>query len=114
MVIGGGFIGSEIAAALAINNVKVMMIFPDLYLVGRVFPESLGMSLQRHYRERGITILNGEKPASFTKKNGRFVIRTESGKEIESDMLIVGVGISLSLDLARNCGAADRQRDHRG
>ena len=104
VVVGGGFIGSEIAAALALNNVKVMMIFPDLYLVGRIFPESLGMSLQRHYRERGITILNGEKPASFTKKNERFLTRTESGKEIESDMVIVGIGIALSLDLARNAG----------
>ena len=104
VVIGGGFIGSEIAAALAINNVKVMMIFPDLYLVGRIFPEGLGMSLQRHYRERGITILNGEKPASFTKKNGRFVTRTESGREIESDMVIVGIGIALSLELPRTAG----------
>jgi 3-phenylpropionate/trans-cinnamate dioxygenase ferredoxin reductase subunit len=104
VVIGGGFIGSEIAAALAINNVKVMMIFPDLYLVGRVFPEGLGMSLQRLYRERGITILNGEKPASFEKKDGKFVTRTESGKEIESDMVIVGVGLVLSLELARNAG----------
>ena len=104
VVVGGGFIGSEIAAALALNNVKVMMIFPDLYLVGRIFPESLGMSLQRHYRERGVTILNGEKPASFAKKNGRFLTRTESGKDIESDMVIVGIGIALSLDLARNAG----------
>ncbi len=104
VVVGGGFIGSEIAAALALNNVKVMMIFPDLYLVGRIFPESLGMSLQRHYRERGITILNGEKPASFTRKSGRFITRTESGKEVESDMVIVGIGIALSLDLARNAG----------
>jgi 3-phenylpropionate/trans-cinnamate dioxygenase ferredoxin reductase subunit len=104
VVVGGGFIGSEIAAALAVNNVKVMMIFPDLYLVGRVFPEGLGMSLQRHFRERGITILNGEKPASFTRKDGRFVTRTESGKEIESDMVIVGIGIALPLELARNAG----------
>jgi 3-phenylpropionate/trans-cinnamate dioxygenase ferredoxin reductase subunit len=104
VVVGGGFIGSEIAAALTVNNVKVMMIFPDLYLVGRVFPEGLGMSLQHHFRERGITILNGEKPASFEKKDGKFVTRTESGKEIESDMVIVGIGISLSLELARNAG----------
>ncbi len=104
VIIGGGFIGSEIAAGLAINNVKVVMLFPDLYLAGRVFPESLGMALQKKYRDRGITIMNGEKPASFAKRNGRFVTRTESGKEIESDIVIVGIGIALSLSLARNAG----------
>jgi len=104
VIIGGGFIGSEIAAALAINNIKVIMVFPDLYLVGRIFPQGLGMALQAHYRDRGITVLNGEKPASFAKKDGRFLTRTESGKEIESDMVIVGIGIALSLDLARSAG----------
>ncbi len=104
VVVGGGFIGSEIAAALAINNVKVTMIFPGPYLVDRVFPENLGTAIQRHFSERGITVLNGEKPAAFTKNGGRFVTRTESGKEIESDMVIVGIGIALSLDLARRAG----------
>ncbi len=104
VIIGGGFIGSEIAAALAINNVKVAMVFPDLYLAGRIFPQELGMALQRHYRARGVTIVNGEKPGSIAKRNGRFIVRTESGREIESDMVIVGIGIALSLDLARDAG----------
>ncbi len=104
VIIGGGFIGSEIAAALAINRIKVTMIFPDLYLAGRIFPEGLGMALQRHYRERGVAILNGEKPASFARKGGRFLTRTESGKEVESDIVIVGIGIALSLELPRTAG----------
>ncbi len=104
VVVGGGFIGSEIAAALAVNNVRVTMIFPGPYLVDRVFPEDLGMAIQRRFGERGITVLNGEKPEAFTKNGGRFVTRTESGKEIESDMVIVGIGIALSLDLARKAG----------
>ena len=45
VVIGGGFIGSEIAAALAMNKIDVTMIFPDSYLVNRVFPEYLGRAL---------------------------------------------------------------------
>ncbi len=104
LVIGGGFIGSEIAAALTINKVNVTMIFPDSYIVNRVFPEYLGKALQRNFKERGITVLNNEKPASFTKKGNRFLTRTESGREIESDAVIVGVGIAPSLELARNAG----------
>ncbi len=104
VVIGGGFIGSEIAAALHTNKVKVTMIFPDPYLVNRIFPESLGKALQDQYRSRGITVLANEKPASFRKKNNRFVTRIESGKELESDMVIAGIGIAPSLDLPRKAG----------
>jgi NADPH-dependent 2,4-dienoyl-CoA reductase/sulfur reductase-like enzyme len=104
VVIGGGFIGSEIAAALTINKVKVTMIFPELYLVSRVFPEYLGRAIQRMFQERGIKILTGEKPALFAKRGNRFVTGTESGKEIESDMVLVGIGIAPSLALARDAG----------
>ena len=104
VVIGGGFIGSEMAAALALNKVDVTMIFPDQYLVSRVFPESLGRALLDRFIARGIKVLAGEKPASFSQKGARIVTRTGSGGVIESDVVIAGVGIAPSLDLPRRAG----------
>jgi 3-phenylpropionate/trans-cinnamate dioxygenase ferredoxin reductase component len=104
VVIGGGFIGSEIAAALNINKVDVTMIFPDPYLVNRVFPEYLGRAIQDQYRLRGIKILANEQPSVFSKDANKFTTYTLSGKKIESDMVIVGIGIEPYLDLARNAG----------
>ncbi len=104
VVIGGGFIGSELAAALTINKTSVTMIFPDSVLVSRVFPEYLGKAIQNDYLKRGVTILAGERPAAFSKRGNRFVTRTESGKEIQSDIVVVGIGIALSLDLPRQTG----------
>ncbi len=104
VVIGGGFIGSEVAAALNINKVDVTMIFPEAYICNRVFPENLGIALQRQYRDRGITVLAGEKPASFAKKGSRFVTTTGNGKTIESDVVIVGIGIAPSFELAKDAG----------
>jgi NAD(P)H-nitrite reductase large subunit len=104
VVIGGGFIGSEMAAALAVNKVDVTMIFPDQYLVSRVFPEYLGRALLDRFIARGIKVLTGEKPVLFSKKSARIVTRTESGREIESDIVIAGVGIAPSLDLPRKAG----------
>ena len=104
VIIGGGFIGSEIAAALTINKVNVTMIFPEPYIVNRVFPEGLGMALQRQFRDKGATLLAGEKPASLAKKGSRFITTTASGKQIESDMVIVGIGIAPSIDLAKSAG----------
>lgn len=104
VVIGGGFIGSEITAALNINKVNVTMVFPEPYLVQRVFPDYLGKAIQQHYIERGITILCEDQPASFIKCGGKFITKTGEGKEIESDLLIIGVGITPVVDLAQEAG----------
>jgi 3-phenylpropionate/trans-cinnamate dioxygenase ferredoxin reductase subunit len=104
LVVGGGFIGSEIAAALNINKVDVTMIFPEPYLVQRVFPDYLGQALQKHYIQKGVKILNRDKPVSFTRKAGRFLTLTNSGKQIESDILILGVGILPMVELAEQAG----------
>jgi 3-phenylpropionate/trans-cinnamate dioxygenase ferredoxin reductase component len=104
VIIGGGFIGSEVAAALNINKVDVTMIFPETYICNRVFRESLGTALQQQYRERGITLLTGEKPASLARKGNRFLTTTGSGKQLESDVVIVGIGIAPALELAKSVG----------
>ena len=104
VVIGGGFIGSEIAAALAMNKIDVTMIFPDSYLVSKVFPEYLGRALLGQFLSRGIKVLANEKPSAFSKQGGRFTTHTASGKKVESDMVIVGIGIAPSLDLPRRAG----------
>jgi NADPH-dependent 2,4-dienoyl-CoA reductase/sulfur reductase-like enzyme len=104
VVIGGGFIGSEMAAALALNKINVTMVFPEAYLVSRVFPESLGKAIQHQYRARGITILANDRPTGFSKNGSRFVTYTVSGKKIESDLVIVGIGIAPSLELPKKAG----------
>ena len=100
MVIGGGFIGSEMAAALNISKLDVTMIFPETYICSRVFPESLGRTMIGRYLERDIRVLKGDKPVAITRKGDRFLTQTDNGKKIESDMVIVGVGISPETKLA--------------
>ena len=104
LIVGGGFIGSELAAALNINQLDVTMIFPDPYLCSRVFPDYLGQAVQRHYQERGINVLAGDKPLSFSRDGARFVTGTGNGKTIVSDLLIVGVGIAPATELAQEAG----------
>ncbi len=52
---GGGFIGSELAAALN-TSLDVTMVFPGAYLCNRVFPDYLGQALQQHYQKRGVRV----------------------------------------------------------
>ncbi len=104
IVIGGGFIGSEIAAALNTNKLNVTMIFPSGYLCNRVFPSYLGEAMDRYYAEQGITVMGGERPARIERRQNRFCIRTQSGKEAEAEMVIAGIGIDPETSLARTAG----------
>jgi 3-phenylpropionate/trans-cinnamate dioxygenase ferredoxin reductase component len=104
VIIGGGFIGSELAAALNINQLEVTMIFPEAYLVSRVFPESLGLAIQQHYLDKGIKILNNDKPVSITQSGDKYITKTQSGKQISSDMVIVGIGVTPEVKLAMVAG----------
>ncbi|MFZ5525017.1 MAG: NAD(P)/FAD-dependent oxidoreductase [Pseudomonadota bacterium] len=102
VVVGGGFIGSELAAALNINKLDVTMIFPGEVLCDRVFPDYLGRAVQRRYAEKGVRILASDKPASFSRSGAKFITLTEKGESISSDIVIVGVGVIPEMELAKS------------
>ncbi len=104
VVIGGGFIGSEMAAALCLNRVRVTMIFPEPRLISRVFPGALGKSIQDQYREHGIDILSEDAPAAIEKADGKLLTRTRNGKAVVADIVIAGIGIAPNVGLARSSG----------
>lgn len=103
LIIGGGFIGSELAAALNIK-LEVTMIFPSATLCRRVFPEPLGLEVQRHFQDRGIRVIPSDTPASISRHGNVFRTETVSGKSLESDLVIVGVGVEPRIELAREAG----------
>ena len=104
LVVGGGFIGSELAAALSINKLNVTMIFPEASLCSRVFPDYLAQAMLRRFQERGINVLAADKPDSFSRNGDKFVTHTDNGETIESDMVIVGVGVTPEMELAKSGG----------
>ncbi len=108
VIIGGGFIGSEMAAALCANNLQVTMIYPSPYLCNRVFPEALGLAMERLYENRGIRILKKQKPASIERNGSRFVTRIAEGQIVESGIVIVGIGIKPAVGLAEKAGLSIR------
>jgi NAD(P)H-nitrite reductase large subunit len=104
IVVGGGFIGSEMAAALHSNGVQVTMVYGGPYLVDRVCPADLGRALQADYVSRGITVHAEDVPVAFKDRDGRVAMTTKSGQEIEADFAIVGIGIQPETTLAERAG----------
>lgn len=104
IVIGGGFIGSEIAAALVMNGCAVSMIFPDSGIGGRIYPPTLSAFLNDYYRGKGVTLLPGEKVTGMETAAGKSTVMTGSGKALTADAVIAGIGIVPETDLARSLG----------
>ena len=105
-VIGGGFIGSEIAAALAMNGKSVTMVIPQETIGGRVFPPPLGRSLNEYYRGKGVDLLTGESVTGIEKIGPRSIVRTTGGKRLTVDGVVAGIGIEPNTELAASAGLA--------
>jgi NADPH-dependent 2,4-dienoyl-CoA reductase/sulfur reductase-like enzyme len=104
VVIGGSFIGSEIAAALSIVGEKVTMIFPGNALSENVFPSDLAKFVNEYYRLNGVELVTGDSVASVQKDGSRITVRTGSGRTFETDGVVAGVGIHPNLELAKEAG----------
>ena len=102
VVIGGGFIGSEIAASLAANDCRVTMVFPEPGIASRVLPAELSEFVTGYYRERGVEILANETVEAATAGS----VTTGSGRTLEADLVIAGLGIVPATDLAEAAGLA--------
>jgi 3-phenylpropionate/trans-cinnamate dioxygenase ferredoxin reductase subunit len=103
-VIGSGFIGSEIAAALAMNKKDVVMLFPGEGIGGRVFPRELSAFLNDYYRQKGVELGAGERVVSLTPSGAGYRLAAQTGHEWVVDGVVAGVGIAPNTDLARDSG----------
>ncbi len=105
-VIGGGFIGSEIAAALAMNGKGVTMLFPEAGIGARLFPADLARFLNDFYQEKGVEVLTGEQVAGLEVRGEQTALNTESGREVIVDGVVAGIGIQPNTDLVQAAGLA--------
>jgi len=103
-VIGGGFIGSEIAAALAGEKKSVAMVFPENGIGARVYPPDVSNFLNDYYRKKGVEIYTGESISGFEQRGAELALKTKSGKAIVADGIIAGIGIRPSTSLAEAAG----------
>ena len=103
-VIGGGFIGSEVAAALAMNQRQVTMVFPDAGIGSRIFPLDLAEFLNSYYREKGVEVLAGEHVAAVEARGEETAVITQSGRELTVDGVVAGLGIEPNVALPKAAG----------
>lgn len=107
IVIGGGFIGLEMVENLHERGVEVTLVHSREQVMKPVDYEMASI-LHSHLIEKGVKLILKDKPAKF-KNNGKKVI-LRSGKEIETDMIILSIGVTPESSIVKDAGLEVNER----
>jgi len=102
-VIGGGFIGSEVAAALAMNGGNVGMVFPEAGIGALQFPADLSAFLNQYYEEKGVAVMAGATIETIEGGHGHVHVVTDAGV-MHVDAVVAGIGIDPNTHIAEASG----------
>ncbi len=103
-VIGGGFIGPELAAALNMQGRQVVMFLLRDTIGARMYPRDLSEYLNEYYAKKGVEIIAGDSVASVEEKGRRLHLRTQGGRSYDFDGVVAGIGIRPNTELAAAAG----------
>ncbi|HZJ76673.1 MAG TPA: FAD-dependent oxidoreductase [Oscillospiraceae bacterium] len=101
IVIGGGFIGVEMAENLHDIGIHVTLIEAADQIMGPIDPEMASI-LHEHIRDRGVELILSDGVKSFENEGKKLVL--QSGKEIETDLIILSIGVRPENKLAKEAG----------
>jgi len=106
VVIGGGFIGSEVAASLRKRGNDVTLVFPEAGISDRLFPAEMAAFLNDTYRQQGVEVLPGESVIDIAADADGATVTLGSGRTLAADRVVAGIGIVPDVALARAAGLA--------
>ncbi|AFJ88222.1 FAD-dependent oxidoreductase [Burkholderia vietnamiensis] len=103
-VLGGGFIGLEVAAAARQLGCNVTVIDPAARLLQRALPEVVGAYAHRLHDERGVGFQMATLPRAIrAAAGGGAIVETDRG-DVHADVVVVGIGVLPNVELAQAAG----------
>ncbi|XP_059407091.1 apoptosis-inducing factor 1, mitochondrial-like isoform X3 [Carassius carassius] len=107
-IIGGGFLGSELACALGRRStdagLKVVQMFPEKGNMGKVLPEYLSNWTTEKVRKEGVSVITEAVVKNVTYKNDELEIKLKDGRLFKTDHIVAAVGLEPSVELAKSAG----------
>ncbi|MCL4530003.1 MAG: FAD-dependent oxidoreductase [Chloroflexi bacterium] len=104
LVIGAGFIGTEIAAALSMQGKHVSMVFLENSIGENVYPPDLSQFINNFYRKKGVDLVPGDAVSAVEETGSRLTVRTRGGRAFEVDGVVAGLGLRPNVALAQSAG----------
>jgi NADPH-dependent 2,4-dienoyl-CoA reductase/sulfur reductase-like enzyme len=106
VVIGGGFIGMEVASVLAQKNIRTTMVIREDRVWSRVFTPLMSAFFEQYYASRGVHIVKEAQINSLEGKDAVRAVLLSNRKKIPCDLVVVGVGALPVMELAEKAGLA--------
>jgi 3-phenylpropionate/trans-cinnamate dioxygenase ferredoxin reductase subunit len=104
VMIGGSYIGCEVAASLRELGVEVSIVMLEDVALSRTFGEEAGRYFHDKLAAHGIELFGGEELEAY-KGDGRVsAVVTKSGRTVEGGMVVVGAGVKPDTMLAERAG----------
>ena len=106
VVVGGGFIGLEIAASARLRDLETTVVEASDRLLARVVPARIASLLARRHEDEGVTLRMGAMVERFI-SNGRGAVKAvelSTGETLPCDVAVVGVGVAANVELAAEAG----------
>ncbi|XP_073495763.1 apoptosis-inducing factor 1, mitochondrial [Phyllobates terribilis] len=107
-IIGGGFLGSELACALGRraqrSNLEVIQMFPESGNMGKVLPEYLSHWTTDKVTREGVNVISDAVVKSVSYKSGKLHISLKDGRQLETDHIVAAVGLEPNTELAKSAG----------
>ncbi|XP_036381516.1 apoptosis-inducing factor 1, mitochondrial isoform X9 [Megalops cyprinoides] len=107
-IIGGGFLGSELACALGRRStesgLEVMQMFPEKGNMGKVLPEYLSNWTTQKVRREGVNVITEALVKNVSFQDGKLEIKLKDGRLVKTDHIVAAVGLEPSVELAKSAG----------
>lgn len=104
VIVGGGFIGMEMAENLAHLGLKVSILEMQTQVLPPFDPEMVG-AVHRHLKAKGVELFLGDALAGIEKgPGGRLAVATKAGRKIPADLALLSLGVRPESKLAGECG----------
>jgi 3-phenylpropionate/trans-cinnamate dioxygenase ferredoxin reductase subunit len=104
VLIGGSYIGSEVAASLTAKGVECTIVMMENVALSRTFGQDAGRWFQEKLEAHGVTVHGGEELEAFEGDGRVKAVLTKSGRAIECDAVVVGAGVRPDAMLAQRAG----------
>ena len=105
-IVGGGFIGLELAASARARRAEVTLIEALPRLLSRAVPEIIAAQIQARHELEGVTLIFGEGIATIESHAHEAAVQLGSGRRVEADLVLVGIGAMPNVALAATAGLA--------